>query len=205
MLTPKQVQEIRERVGTIKSITISCDVLDLLADRAEIAVENAELKKFAAGLELNLAAVIHRAEAAENKRDRLREALVECAVPLEVLHAIDCDLSPATQAGIGKAVTAIRAALFSAHPEPKPEGPKCEKCGGTGWVEDTSGYVDFMMCQVCQMHTGKPYVECTRERKSNDTDQQQSRPEPGGGKRDLSGAATVGASGDTRERGLALG
>ena len=46
-------------------------------------------------------------------------------------------------------------ALSAPAPEPKPEAPKCEKCDGTGWVEDTSGYVDFMMCQVCRMHQKK--------------------------------------------------
>jgi len=125
---------------------------DLLADACEKTdrLQTAiELLSIAGdGLRTELATVTR-------ERDRMREVLVECAVPLEVLHAIDCDLSPATQAGIGKAVTAIRAALFSAHPEPKPEAPKCEKCSGTGRVPDTSGYVDFMMCQVCRMHTGK--------------------------------------------------
>ena len=56
------------------------------------------------------------------ERDRLRVALIECAVPLEVLNAIDCELAPTTQAGITAAVTAIHAALFSAQPEPNPEG-----------------------------------------------------------------------------------
>ena len=57
------------------------------------------------------------------ERDLLRAALIDCAVPLEVLHAIDCELAPATQAGITAAIAAIRSALFSA--EPKPEAPKC--------------------------------------------------------------------------------
>jgi len=38
-----------------------------MADRADLIRENGELKKFAAGLEMNLAAVIQRAEAAEAK------------------------------------------------------------------------------------------------------------------------------------------
>ena len=63
-------------------------------------------------------------EAATEERDRLRAALIDCAIPLEVLHAIDCELAPATQAGIGKSIAAIRSALFSAQPEPKPEAPK---------------------------------------------------------------------------------
>ena len=66
------------------------------------------------------------------ERDLLRAALIDCAVPLEVLHAIDCDLAPATQAGITAAIAAIRSALFSAQPEPKPEAPKCKFCGGRG-------------------------------------------------------------------------
>ena len=41
------------------------------------------------------------------ERDLLRAALIECAVPLEVLHAIDCGLAPATQAGITAAIAAI--------------------------------------------------------------------------------------------------
>ena len=66
------------------------------------------------------------------ERDLLRAALIDCAVPLEVLHAIDCELAPATQAGITAAIAAIRSALFSAQPEPKPEAPKCKFCGGRG-------------------------------------------------------------------------
>ena len=62
-------------------------------------------------------------EAATEERDRLRAALIDCAVPLEVLHAIDCELAPATQAGITAAIAAIRSALFSAQPEPKPLTP----------------------------------------------------------------------------------
>ena len=71
-------------------------------------------------------AVDLRAQLADVTRDRdlLRAALIDCAVPLEVLHAIDCDLAPATQAGITAAIAAIRSALFSAQPEPKPEAPK---------------------------------------------------------------------------------
>ena len=57
------------------------------------------------------------------ERDLLRAALIDCAVPLEVLHAIDCELAPATQAGITAAIAAIRSALFSAQPEPKPLTP----------------------------------------------------------------------------------
>tara|TARA_R110000868_G_C10452121_1_gene726482 strand:+ start:133 stop:348 length:216 start_codon:yes stop_codon:yes gene_type:complete len=52
-----------------------------------------------------------RAEAAEKSLDVLQAALVEAAVPLEVLHAIDCDLAPETQQAIGRAVAAIREVL----------------------------------------------------------------------------------------------
>jgi hypothetical protein len=38
-----------------------------MADRADLLRENTELKNFSAGLELNLAAVIQRAEAAERE------------------------------------------------------------------------------------------------------------------------------------------
>ena len=69
-LTEEQVQEIREyhrHEGRAcpGSGCAKCDVARLIRDRAEIAAENAELKKFAAGLELNLVAVIQRAEATE--------------------------------------------------------------------------------------------------------------------------------------------
>ena len=72
LLTPEQVGEIREyhrHEGRAcpGSGCAKCDVARLIRDRAEIAVENAALKKFAAGLELNLAAVIQRAEAAERE------------------------------------------------------------------------------------------------------------------------------------------
>lgn len=59
------------------------------------------------------------------EKDLMRAALIECVPPLEVLHAIDCGLAPETQAGIDKAVIAIRAALFSDQPEPKPHFINC--------------------------------------------------------------------------------
>jgi len=65
LLTPEQVGEIRNFYAISSGLRGAADVNALLSDRAEIAAENAELKKLAAGLELNLAAVIQRAEAAE--------------------------------------------------------------------------------------------------------------------------------------------
>jgi len=145
LLTPEQVGEIRERTKTIKSATIACDVFELISDRAEIAAENAELKKFAAGLELNLAAVIQRAEAAEGYLAELSPRYADIVAERAELRAAIASIAefpiPSSQP-----------------PETAPEVPKCEKCGGTGWVEDTSGYVDFMMCQVCRMHQKKTNI-----------------------------------------------
>lgn len=75
LLKPEQVREIREYhrhegQACPGSGCAKCDVARLIRDRAEIAAENAELKKFAAGLELNLAALIQHAEAAEKCRDK---------------------------------------------------------------------------------------------------------------------------------------
>ena len=105
------------------------------ADQAEITSLRTQLAEVARERD-KLIGVLECSNRTAKRRgeelDRLRAALIDCAVPLEVLHAIDCDLAPATQAGITAAIAAIRSALFSAQPEPKPEAPKCKFCGGRG-------------------------------------------------------------------------
>ena len=97
------------------------------ADQAEITSLRTQLAEVARERD-KLIGVLECSNRTAKRRgeelDRLRAALIDCAVPLEVLHAIDCELAPATQAGITAAIAAIRSALFSAQPEPKPEAPK---------------------------------------------------------------------------------
>jgi hypothetical protein len=108
--------------------------------------------------------------AAREEAARLRKALIDAAVPLEVLYCVESDnsplgqyvslLSPSLQAAIKTAVFGIRAALSpvaeSAQPEDWTDCPTCH--GDPDSVTGTAD--DGIACQTCGNRAAQPVAGC---------------------------------------------